>query len=187
MKRTFFLTYNQRFTLMALSGLAALSACGDDEAAIAAAQKASLVGNKIECALNGSDSFSLNCATERVSSDNGTILMIRHSDGGFKRFRILTDGRGLETAEGFDDSSIEIIDEEYIILSSGVDRYKLKAQFTGGGQQTSNALLPAADQQVEASQLSEAEGDAPLGSGRNLPDSAVGPTGKPGAPYSIPR
>lgn len=186
MKRTFFLTFNQSLTLMVLPLFAALSACGDDEAAIAAAQKAALVGNKIECALNGSDSFSLNCATERVGSENGTILMIRHSDGGFRRFRILTDGRGLETAEGFDDTSIEILDDEYIILSSGIDRYKLKAQFTGGDN-PSNALPSIDSAEDESTDLPVDNASESLGSGSDLSDSDVGPTGTPGAPYAIPR
>ena len=123
-------------TVLALLSSLTFSACSDEEADIAVAQDAALIGNKIECAVNGAEDFSLSCATERVASENGTILMIRHNDGGFRRFRILTDGRGLEAAEGFDFTSIEIIDDKYILLISGSDQYKLKAQFTGGKNQS---------------------------------------------------
>lgn len=182
MKRTFFLTFNRcPKLLIPICALFMLAAC-DNEAEIAAAQQAALVGNKIECALNGSDSFLLICATERVVTDNGTILMIRHSDGGFQRFRILTDGRGLEVAEGFDDSRIEIIDEDYIILSSGNDKYKLKAQFTSSAR-TSNALPPVAGAQDEASPARDVSSENPESI---LADSEVGPIGTPGAPYPIP-
>lgn len=182
MKHIFFLIFNHKYKYISLAGLAILSGCGDDEAAIAAAQREALVGNKIECALNGSDSFLQNCATERVASDNGTILLIRHSDGGFRRFRILTDGRGLETAEGFDDSKFEIIDDKHIILTSGIDRYKLKAQFTGGNSNASSDNAQNAIEGEAANDSLENNGSAPI-----LSDSDVGPIGRPGVPYAIPK
>lgn len=182
MRLTFFQTFKKPKLAIILLSLPLLAGCGDDEAEIKAAQDAALVGNKIECALNGADIFSENCATERVASENGTILMIRHSDGGFKRFRILTDGRGLEVAEGYDDSRIEIIDENHILLSSGNDKYKLKAQFKGGAAQSDNAPItdnPIAGDAAAAQSNGAAQND--------IPDSEVGPVGRPGAPYQIPQ
>lgn len=182
MRRTFFQIFKRPKIAIALLCLPLLAGCGDDEAEIAAAQDAALVGNKIECALNGAETFSENCATERVSSENDTILMIRHSDGGFKRFRILTDGRGLEVAEGFDDSFIEIIDENYILLTSGNDKYKLKAQFKGGLKQADNA--PITDNPIAEDAAIPQSNDAAQ---NDIPDSEVGPVGTPGAPYQIPQ
>ena len=159
-----------------LIALLSLSACSDEDAEIAEAQEAALVGNKIECALNGTEEFTASCATERVASDEETILMIRHNDGGFRRFRLLTDGRGLETAEGFDNSRIDILDDEYIILSSGKDRYKLKAQFKSTPKASDQVAAPLANEALES-----IEQPKPA-----IVDSEVGPVGTPGAPYPIP-
>lgn len=161
-------------------GFAALSACSDEDADILAAQEAALVGNKIECALDAVEEFTMTCATERVVEEDQTLLMIRHFDGSFKRFRILTDGRGLEAAEGFDPIYIEIIDDDNIMLISGADRYKLKARFTGGGQPNASAIENASEESLISD---EANLDQ---RGSNLSDADVGPRGRPGAPYAIP-
>jgi len=180
-------TYSQiskttKITITTFIYLSMFAACSDDEAEIAAAQKASLVGNKIECALNGSQEFILKCATERVSSGDDTLLLIRHYDGGFRRFRILTDGRGLENSEGFDDSVIEIIDNNNIILSSGLDRYKLKAQLTGGNE---NATF---DEDISEGSSEAIIADTNSVEGKlQLNDADVGPIGRTGVPYKIPR
>ncbi len=184
MSRTFFQIFNKFRIALSLSiGCFALSACSSDEEDIAAAQEAALVGNKIECALNGADVFSLSCATQRLSIDGSTILMIRHTDGGFKRFRILSDGRGLETAEGYDDSQIEIIDEDHIILTSGGDKYKLKAQFKGGLARSNTAPLEEDLTEINTDIVSDGNSEAQ----NNIPDSEVGPIGTPGAPYRAPQ
>ena len=184
MKPTFIQIFKRPKLALTFLCLPLLAACGDDEAEIMAAQDAALVGNKIECALNGADEFSKICATERVSAEDGTILMIRHSDGGFKRFRILTDGRGLEAAEGFNDSHIEIIDENHIILSSGNDRYKLKAQLKGGLSQSDAAPLEE-NLITEVAQAITPENDGEVQN--DIADSEVGPIGTPGAPYQAPQ
>ncbi len=184
MKPIFIQIFKRPKLTIPLLCLPLLAACGDDEAKLAAAQNAALVGNKIECALNGADMFSKICATERVSAEDGTILMIRHSDGGFKRFRILTDGRGLEVAEGFNDTHIEIIDETYIILSSGNDKYKLQAQFKGG-------LAPSDTWPLEEnSRAEDAQANSPENNAaeqNDIADKEVGPIGSPGVPYQVPQ
>ncbi len=184
MRRTFFQIFKSYKLATAFLCLPLLASCGDDEAEIAAAQDAALVGNKIECALNGADVFSQSCATERVVTEDGTILMIRHMDGGFKRFRILTDGRGLEAAEGFNDIYIDIIDENTILITSGNDKYKLKAQLKGGFAKTNAAPIdeePAAD---DAQNITDESNSQPP---NNIADSEVGPIGTPGAPYQVPQ
>lgn len=180
MKSIYSLTFKKFNIAILAAGFAALSACSDDEADLLAAQEAALVGNKIECALDAVEEFTMTCATERVVEEDQTLLMIRHNDGGFKRFRILTDGRGLEAAEGFDPIYIEIIDDDNIMLISGPDRYKLKARFTGSGQ----AAAPVPENVIDEASLPDVENDAQNGS--NLSDADVGPRGRPGAPYAIP-
>ena len=113
-----------------------LAACGSDpEADLRAAEgqtadEAALQG-KIECALAGSADFSRNCTTERISGPEGQMLVVRHADGGFRRFKILTDGRGLAPADGFDETKIIILKNGMIEVSSGDDKYRLPAAIKG--------------------------------------------------------
>jgi hypothetical protein len=115
----------------------ALSACGSDpEADLLAAegetaQEAALQG-KVECALAGSADFNRNCTTERVSGAEGQMLVVRHPDGGFRRFKILTDGRGLLPADGIDpDFKIKVLPNGMIEVKSMDDTYRLPAAIKG--------------------------------------------------------
>ncbi len=83
---------------------------------------------KIECAVNGETDFRRGCETERLSGEAGVTLIIRHPDGGFRRFNVLTDGRGLEAADGFEQAQIEIVEDGKIRVSVGADQYLLPAQ-----------------------------------------------------------
>jgi hypothetical protein len=113
-----------------------LAACGGNEvedlknAENDAAQEAALDG-KIECALAGSAAFERICTTEQIAGNDGKILVIRHPDGGFRRFDILTDGRGLAPADGFDETKINLLGDGMIEVSSGDDKYRLPAQIKG--------------------------------------------------------
>src|SRR5690606_36623774 len=55
----------------------------------------------IECAID-STVFERACAIEHVSGGEIPVLIARHPDGGFRRFEILADGRGVATADGAD-------------------------------------------------------------------------------------
>jgi hypothetical protein len=121
---------------VALLLVAGLAACGGNDAEdlkVAesdAAEQAALDG-KIECALAGSSAFERTCTTEQVAGGEGKILVIRHPDGGFRRFKILTDGRGLAPADGFDETKISMLNNGMIEVSSGDDKYRLPAQIKG--------------------------------------------------------
>ena len=127
-----------KFNILLLAGLSCgLSACGSDPDAdlLAAegqtAEEAALQG-KVECALAGSAEFNRNCTTERVSGAEGQMLVIRHPDGGFRRFKILTDGRGLSPADGFDaDFKINVMAGGMIEVKSVDDVYRLPAAIKG--------------------------------------------------------
>ena len=110
-----------------------LAACGGNESesleqAEASADEAAALDGKVECALAGSNIFERICTTERIAGADGQILVIRHADGGFRRFKILTDGRGLAPADGFDETKIALIENGMIEVSSGDDKYRLPAQ-----------------------------------------------------------
>lgn len=116
--------------------LAALVGCSGGETRTSeqvdkdAADQAVRAG-KIECALAGSGAFERVCTTEQISASDGAMLVIRHPDGGFRRFNILTDGRGLAPADGFDETRIRVLDDSSIELTSGDDKYRLPAQVKG--------------------------------------------------------
>jgi predicted small lipoprotein YifL len=124
--------------------LASLAGCGGDGAAsLAQAEKdagdhAARNGN-IVCALAGSDIFERTCTTEQIAAPDGKMLVIRHPDGGFRRFNILTDGRGLAPADGFDETRIRVLGTNMIELSSGDDKYRLPAQIKGQGNASENS------------------------------------------------
>ena len=116
--------------------LASLAGCGGDSPASmeqtekGASDQAARDG-KIACALAGSDTFERTCTTEQIAGQDSKMLVIGHPDGGFRRFNILTDGRGLAPADGFDETRIRVLGANRIELSSGDDKYRLPAQIKG--------------------------------------------------------
>lgn len=55
------------------------------------------------------------------------MLTIRHPDGGFRRFHILEDQRGLASADGAEAAKIAIVADGQIEVSAGEDHYRLPA------------------------------------------------------------
>ena len=118
--------------------LASLAGCGrDGSVPIAQAEKdagdQAARDGMIACALAGADTFERTCTTEQIAAPDSKMLVIRHADGGFRRFTILTDGRGLAPADGFDETRIRVLGANRIELSSGDDKYRLPAQIKGQG------------------------------------------------------
>ena len=118
-----------------------LAGCGGNDTETlkeveASADEAAALDGKVECALAGAANFERSCTTERIANAEGQILIIRHADGGFRRFRILTDGRGLAPADGFDETKISLIENGMIEVSSGDDKYRLPAQIKPSEPQT---------------------------------------------------
>jgi len=77
----------------------------------------------VACLIEGQSAWTRDCSYEK----DGAILTLRHADGGFRRFRIVSDGRGLEPADGAEGASIKIIDDGLIEVTVGTDRYRLPA------------------------------------------------------------
>lgn len=131
------------FSIVGLS--LALTACENrpDNAVLAeaeerAAEQAADDG-RIECAIDGASDFARDCYTERLSGEGGTTMIIRHPDGGFRRFNVLTDGRGMEAADGFDQARISIVEDGRILVSVGPDQYLLPARIKGGAKSEATA------------------------------------------------
>lgn len=121
----------RKIGLTTFVALIALSSCGEGDGNQAAQASAA---NRIECALAGSKSFERVCTTEVVPGEKQQMLVVRHPDGGFRRFNILTDGRGLEPADGFDETTIKIIGGGMIEVISADDSYHLPASIKSTGQ-----------------------------------------------------
>lgn len=80
----------------------------------------------IECALAGAASFARTCTVERVAAKEGLQLVVRHPDGGFRRFDVVTDGRGLVTADGAQ-PAVVAVRPGGIEVTVGADRYRFPA------------------------------------------------------------
>ncbi len=133
-----------------IAGALMVSACGQSDAdkpknQATNAAKENILDGKVECALAGSATYTRNCQTERVTSDKGQMLIIRHPDGGFRRFMVLTDGRGLSPADGFDKTDIAILEGGFIEVSSGDDKYRLPAEIKAKPPEPATPAAPDTD------------------------------------------
>ena len=122
-----------RLAFLATAGLA-LASCDAQKAdpkimaeAEEKAAKEAAADGKIECALADVTDFTRVCDTELITGPDGDILVIRHPDGGFRRFKFVP-GRGVEPAEGYDPTTVTTIGTNLIEVNSGGDRYRLPAQ-----------------------------------------------------------
>ena len=84
----------------------------------------------IECALAGAAAFARDCAVEQVPEEGKLYLVVRHPDGGFRRFEVLTDGRGLAAADGAQAAQVAVHGEG-IEVAVGTDRYRFPATVAG--------------------------------------------------------
>jgi len=116
--------------------LLVIAACGSGEADGAggapgdAATSEAVASQAIECALQGAAEFASDCSVERSGQGAGAILVVRHPDGGFRRFEVLADERGLAPADGAQISQMEWR-EGGIGLAVGPDRYRFPAAVLG--------------------------------------------------------
>jgi hypothetical protein len=119
--------------IYSLALIFSLAACGGPggadslEEAEAQAAASGAEDGRIACALAGSDSFSETCSIEQSQGSEGTILTIRHPDGGFRRLEIATDGRGVIAADGAETAVVSTLAEGLIEVRLGDARYRLPA------------------------------------------------------------
>lgn len=104
--------------------LAVLSGCGDSAAPTYGVSHDD--GNRIECRFAGADQFERSCSFER-EGEGGAILVIRKPDGGFRRLRIVTDGRGVVAADGAEPAHVTVLDGNQIEVEIGGDHFRLPA------------------------------------------------------------
>ncbi|UVI38997.1 hypothetical protein [Qipengyuania spongiae] len=115
-------------TLSLPLALAALAGCSQSPDA-----KAAPAGQKIDCALDGTQAFETSCTVEKVG--NGGEFIIHHPDGGFRRFITSPDG-AFEVTDGADELiASEDAGGERITFAVGRDRYAVPSS---GSQEKGN-------------------------------------------------
>ena len=123
--------------LIAMLWLAACSGPSPADTATAAARQttAAAQDETIECAVGGAASFQRDCKVEEAKVDGAKTLIVRHPDGGFRRFEVLTDGHGLATADGAEEAETSVVNGQLEVAVGG-DRYRFPATIRkhGGGE-----------------------------------------------------
>lgn len=113
-------------TVIAALGITALAACSPDVDQPQAEEGAEM----IQCALGKGSEFGPDCLVERTDVDGERQLIVRHPDGGFRRFAQLEDGRGLVELDGAD-QLVRTLEGGTLEVSIGVDRYRFVANVRG--------------------------------------------------------
>jgi hypothetical protein len=124
-----------KLRLAAAIACLALAACGGGkDGGNASGSAAALPGEatqgddgRAECAIGQGASWARTCLVERSDGPEGKIVTLRHPDGGFRRLRIVTDGRGLVPADGAEDAKLSITGDHQIEVAVAQDRYRLPA------------------------------------------------------------
>lgn len=109
-------------TLIFIVGCAVLAACSAGEEQPQASEGA----ERIECAIGPGGEFGPDCLVETAESDGAQLLVVRHPDGGFRRFEKLDDGRGLRVMDGSDEAQLQFADG-VLEVTVGSDAYRFPA------------------------------------------------------------
>lgn len=117
--------------LAIIAACAALTACSSGEEQPQAAEGA----ERIDCAIGPGGEFGPDCLVETAESDGAALLIVRHPDGGFRRFEKLDDGRGLRVMDGSDEARLKFADG-ILEVTVGTDAYRFPANSVDN---TSNA------------------------------------------------
>ena len=99
-----------------------LTSC-NNEPSIENKVKQAKAEDRIECATTDPTTFTRDCAIER---GDGTILTLRHGDGGFRRLTLESDGT-IDTADGADTIILQPLSDGRTEIMVGSDRYRLPA------------------------------------------------------------
>ena len=92
----------------------------------------------ISCAVGGASELSRTCAIERAEENGALLLVVRHPDGAFRRFQVLTDGRGIAVADGAEEAVTSLADGALDVVV-GADRYVFPAKVKSAGHASGEA------------------------------------------------
>lgn len=93
----------------------------------AAQSRDAAAAGRVLCALGGAEDFQRNCTMDRIASADGTILVLGRADAGYRRFRLIATGYGVEAADGAEPAVITMVDDGMIEVAVAQDRYRLPA------------------------------------------------------------
>ena len=113
----------------------ALAACSEPDVDQSQADEGA---DMIECALGEGSEFGPDCLVEREEVEGEKHLIVRHPDGGFRRFAQLDDGRELVELDGADQLT-RALDGDVLEISVGADRYRFTANVSGRDNQNNGA------------------------------------------------
>ena len=117
-----------KMPLLVLTALFLASACGDAAETSRGAPAAAVGGEeRVDCAPAGAAEFQRVCTIGREEGAEGTILTLRHPDGGFRRLLVTEDGRGVIAADGAEKAVVSIIGDNRIEVAVAEHRYRLPA------------------------------------------------------------
>ena len=122
-------------TGFALAAMLLAAACGDSgqatQEAFAEADARAAEDGRIDCAVEGAAELGRVCTIERISGGGEVSLVLRHPSGGFRRFLVATDGRGVAAADGAEPATVSVIADDRIEVAVAGDRYRLPASVKG--------------------------------------------------------
>jgi hypothetical protein len=81
------------------------------------------VAETIPCALAGAKDFAETCTVERAGNNGVVMLVVRHPDGGFRRFELLDDGHRLAVADGAA-QAVARLEGDRAEVAVDLDRYR---------------------------------------------------------------
>ena len=109
--------------LCVLALAAGVFACKPPETPVVEMSKA---GDQIACAPSGVGRFTNDCTVERHMEEGALVLVVRHPDGGFRRFVRVDDGSELVVADGMQSAKGRFTGQ-VLELAVGADRYRFPA------------------------------------------------------------
>jgi len=107
-----------------------VAGCGDAptrEAEASAPTRNPPPDNRIDCRIGPDAQFERSCTFERAEGADGVTLTVRKPDGGFRRLRVVTDGRGVVAADGAEPAQVTVMNDRRIEVAIGEDRFRLPA------------------------------------------------------------
>jgi hypothetical protein len=110
-----------------LAVLALLAGCSSQSDTPDKAEVKEAGSERIACALDGASEFTESCAVDRMEVDGKLVLVARHPDGAFRRFAVVTDGRGLVLADGAE-QAVNALQGDKLAVTVGQDRYLFPAK-----------------------------------------------------------
>jgi hypothetical protein len=111
---------NKFATSAALALLLAACSSGSEPPPVAAGSE------HIACAVGGSAELKPVCSVERSEGGGKLTLIVRHPDGAFRRFDVMTDGTGLAVADGAEKAVTRLVDGK-LDVTVGADHYLFPA------------------------------------------------------------